>query len=140
MRYLLLLGIVFAYLSVMGCASKGPYQPVAQKCLRGIAANHSGSEFINSAKTLPASIREEFDDLADAGERFSEDCTGWYPHTRFMGGVKSQDTYFVAVEQGGRAYGWFLTEFVLDRGGKVIQAKRIEPEAARRQPTRPLVP
>jgi len=105
---------------------KSLYQAEAQERLRELAAGNPEVEFFRSLQPLPAALREQLRDVSDAGGPFSPGCDGRYPHERFLAATKTGMTYDVAVELGGLAYTWFITQFVFDEGGRLIHTARIE--------------
>ena len=125
---------------IAGCVSKSPKSPFAEKAQTQLAALTVGEpdvKFFHSKAALPLSVREQFI-AADIGQRFSPGCLGPYAHRRFLAANGVGRTYYVALEQGGVAYSWFITRYVVDESGKVIEADRIEPggTANGRQPIR----
>jgi hypothetical protein len=82
---------------------------------------------MQSVTALPTTVREQLGSIADAGQPFSADCTGPYPHERFLAATQMGRTYNVAVEQGGFVYAWFIMQYVVDESGKVIHIGTIEP-------------
>jgi len=110
-----------------GCVSKSPFMEKAQTQLAALTVGEPDVKFFHSKAALPLSVREQFI-AADIGQRFSPGCTGPYSHRRFLAANGVGRTYYVAVEQGGVAYNWFITRYVVDESDKVIEADRIEPD------------
>jgi hypothetical protein len=132
-----LLGLGWASITFVGCATRSVSESEVRAQL--IAPTDQKGEFIVSIRGLPPSIQSQLHGVADAGQAFSADCTGPHAHERFLVAAKNGNTYKVAVEQGGRAHGWFISEFTLDGKGTVTHSKRIEPGGApnRSQPGSP---
>ena len=121
-----------AALFAAGCetrthVTKSIYRPAAESRLQALAGG-SGTELIRSLTELPPSLCEDLRGVADANEPFCPGCTGSEPHQRFLAASKTANTYHVAVEHGGVAYTWFITEHVLDKSGKIVHAARINRE------------
>jgi hypothetical protein len=88
-------------------------------------------EFIDSIRRLPPTVQGQLHGVADARQPFSAGCVGPDARERFLLAAKSGNTYRVAVEKGGRAHGWFVSEFALDDNETVIRRKMIEPAAGK---------
>ena len=112
---------------LIACATKSGYYSEAQSRITALGASHPDSERVTSVRALPTAIRERLGLIADTNESFSARCTDGFPHSRFLGATKSGRTYFVAVEHGGVAYFWDLTEYVLDENGRIKSEHRVEP-------------
>ena len=112
---------------IAGCATKSPFVEKAQTQLAALTLGELDVKSFDSMGALPVSVRGQLGATPDIGERFSPDCMGRHSHQRFLAANAVGKTYYVAIEQGGVAYRWFITRYVVDESVKVIEADRIEP-------------
>ena len=132
MRVLLILALLWMF-GPMVCkagSSDSRYDKAARSRLGMLTTNQTNVQWLQSVTNLPTSIREKLGSVADVGQPFSKTCTGSDPHLRFLIATKQGTQYTVAVEQGGYAYFWFATQYVLDDKGTIMRETRIEPDGA----------
>jgi hypothetical protein len=125
----LFLASVCCSILATGFAAEAPtsqYEADAHSRLEALVTDQSKVEFLQSLTNLPSSVREKLFDMADKGRPFSSGCVGSDPHRRFLAATKDGTTYNVAFEQGGIIHTWFISQFVVDRSGKVIRESRVQ--------------
>lgn len=113
---------------VAGCVTKSPFVEPAHTSLAALTVGKRDVNDLSSKAALPVSVRELLTATADIGESFNAGCTGSGPHSRFIAAKAAGRTYYVAIEEGGFAYKWFINQYVVDERDRVIEAKRIEPQ------------